>query len=114
VRITDYVLGSAIEQLRFTQERYWKELRVAVPASAGAVRIDRRADVAQIGMIALALFAGRPLRDHEHMGNVADLVAALALPEGLKTWLLRMLHLDHRRAYVSVADAAKALDEAIT
>ena len=31
VRIADYVLGPAIEQLRFTTERYWKELRVAVP-----------------------------------------------------------------------------------
>jgi hypothetical protein len=114
VRITDYVMGSAIEQLRFTPERYWKELRVAVPASAGAVRLDRRADVAQIGMIALALFAGRPLRENEHMGNVGDLVPALSLPEGLKTWLLRMLHLDPRRAYVSVADASKGLDEAIS
>ena len=65
-------------------------------------------------MIALALFVGRPLRENEHMGNVGDLVPALALPEGLKTWLLRMLHLDPRRAYVSVADASKGLDEAIT
>jgi hypothetical protein len=114
VRITDYVLGSAIEQLRFSPERYWKELRVAVPASAGAVRLDRRADVAQIGMIALALFAGRPLRESEHIGNVAELVAGLALPEGIKTWLLRILHLDSRRAYVSVVDAFKGLEDAIS
>jgi hypothetical protein len=114
VRVTDYVLGSAIEQLRFTPERYWKELRVALPASAGAIRVDRRADVAQIGMIALALFVGRPLRENEHIGNVGELVPALSLPEGLKTWLLRMLHLDPRRSYVSVADASKGLDDAIT
>jgi hypothetical protein len=113
VRITDYVLGSAIEQLRFSPERYWKELRVAVPASAGAARLDRRADVAQIGLIALALFAGRPLRENEHMGAVGELVAGLALPEGVKTWLQRMLHLDPRRAYVSVTDAAKGLEDAI-
>ena len=113
IRITDYVLGSAIEQLRFSPERYWKELRVAVPASAGASRLDRRADVAQIGMIVLALFAGRPLREGEDMGHVAGVVAALVLPESIKTWLMRMLHLDPRRAYVSVVEANEGLDEAI-
>jgi serine/threonine protein kinase len=114
IRITDYVLGSAIEQLRFSPERYWKELRVAVPASAGASRLDRRADVAQIGMIALALFAGRPLRDSEHMGNVADLLAGLLLPDAIRQWLTRMVHLDPRRSYVSAVEGAKGLEEAIT
>ena len=44
VRIADYALGPAIEQLRFSTERYWKELRVAVPPSAGGARLDRRVD----------------------------------------------------------------------
>ena len=113
IRITDYVLGSAIEQLRFSPERYWKELRVAVPASAGAPRLDRRSDVAQIGMIALALFAGRPLRESEHMGNLDDAMMGLSLPVPIRTWLLRMLHLDPRRAYVSAMEAAQGLEEAI-
>jgi hypothetical protein len=113
VRITDYVLGSAIEQLRFSPDRYWKELRVAVPGSAGASRIDRRADVAQIGMIALALFAGRPLRDSEQMGHLSDTVNALGLPEGIKAWMLRMLHMDPRRAYVSAVEAMQGLEEAV-
>jgi hypothetical protein len=114
IRITDYVLGSAIEQLRFSPERYWKDLRVAVPASAGASRLDRRADVAQIGMIALALFVGRPLREGEDMGHVAEVAAALVLPASIKTWLMRMLHLDPRRAYVSVVEATEGLDEAVS
>ena len=49
VRIADYVLGPGIEQLRYTTERYWKELRVAVPSSAGGARLDRRVDVVQAG-----------------------------------------------------------------
>jgi hypothetical protein len=114
VRITDYVLGSAIEQLRFSPERYWKELRVAVPGSAGASRIDRRADVAQVGMIALALFAGRPLRDSEQMGHLGDTLNALGLPEGIKVWMLRMLHMDPRRAYVSAVEATQGLEEAVS
>jgi hypothetical protein len=113
-RITDYVLGSAIEQLRFSPERYWKELRVAVPPSAGVTRINRRTDVAQIGMIALALFAGRPLRDNEHMGNLGGTLARVTLPPPIKEWLLRMVHVDPRCAFVSAPDAAQGLNEAIS
>src|SRR3984893_9070026 len=98
-------MGSAIEQLRFSPERYWKELRVAVPASAGAVRFDKRLDVAQIGTIALALFAGRQLRDDEHMGTMGAVLMGLSLPQPLETWLLRTLHLDPRRAFVNVVEA---------
>ncbi len=66
VRIADYVLGPGIEQLRYTTERYWKELRVAVPSSAGGARLDRRVDVVQAALMAVAMFAGRPLGDTEH------------------------------------------------
>jgi hypothetical protein len=114
ILITDYVLGSAIEELHYSAERYWRELRVAVPASAGALRLDRRADVAQIGMITLALLAGRPLRESEHMGNVTGVLMSLALPDSIKGWLIRMLHMDPRRAYVSAIDAAQGLQEALT
>jgi hypothetical protein len=41
VRITDYTMGSAVEQLRFSAERYWKDLRVAVlPQRARRASID--------------------------------------------------------------------------
>jgi hypothetical protein len=114
VRMTDYVMGSAIEQLRFSPERYWKELRVAVPASAGAVRFDKRVDVAQLGMIALALLAGRQLRDCEHMGNLREALTELTLAPALRTWLLRALHMDPRRVFVSAIEARHGLEEAMT
>ena len=38
--VTEYVLGAALEQLRFSHERYWKELRIALPRSAGLPRFD--------------------------------------------------------------------------
>jgi hypothetical protein len=113
-KISDYVLGSAIEQLRFSPERYWKELRVAVPPSAGAVRFDKALDVAQIGTVALALFAGRQLRDEEHMGNLDAVLAGLTLPQTLQTWLMRTLHMDTRRAYLSVAEAESGLETAMS
>ncbi|MSO55810.1 MAG: PEGA domain-containing protein [Acidobacteria bacterium] len=122
VRITDYVLGSAIEQLRFSPERYWSELRVAVPSSAGGSRVDRRVDVAQVGMIAVALFAGRRLRDAEHIGGLGEVLMGLTQQAGsdrqslslpVRGWLVKALHLDSRRTFVSAIEAEHDLDEAI-
>lgn len=125
-RIAEYVLGSAIEQLRFSHDRYWNDLRIAVPSSAGQARFDRRTDVAQVGMLAVALFAGRLLNDEEHFGNVLGFLDTLTerpqgaraplggpLPQPLRSWLLKMLQLDLRRSYVSAAEAQHELEQAM-
>ena len=122
IRVTDYALGSAIEQLRYSPERYWKDLRVTLPPSAGGLRFDRRVDVAQVGMIAVALLASRPLRDGEHIGGLGDVLAgltqftdnahkSLALP--LRGWLMKALHMDLRRTFVTAVEAEHALEEAM-
>ena len=122
VRITDYVLGSAVEQLRFTADRYWRELRVAVPSSAGGLRFDRRVDVAQVGMIAVALLASRPLGDAESIGGLGELLMCLTqttdhgpriLAVPLRSWLMKALHLDLRRTFVTPWEAEQALQEAM-
>ena len=33
--VVEHVMGSALEQLRFSQERYWRELRIALPHPPG-------------------------------------------------------------------------------
>ena len=66
VVIVEHVLGAALAQLRHSPERYWKELRIALPLAVTAPLLDRRADVAQLGMIALALLLGRPIADEEY------------------------------------------------
>jgi hypothetical protein len=114
VRIADYVLGSAIEQLRFTPERYWKELRVAVSSSAGGVRLDRPMDVAQTAMIAVAMFAGRPLRDAENLGGLGDVLMSISVPQPVRAWLMKALHMDPRRVFIHAGEASKALDEALS
>lgn len=113
VRVADYVLGAAIEQLRFSAERYWKELRVAVPASAGSARLDRRVDVAQVGMIATALFASRRLHDSEHMTGLDSLLASSSIALPIRSWLLKALHMDTRRVFVNATEALQGLEEAI-
>src|SRR5688572_28478214 len=113
VRIADYVLGPAIEQLRFTAERYWKELRVAVPSSAGGARLDRRVDVVQAALTAVAMFASRPLRDTEHLGGIGDVLMSISVPQPIRSWLLRALHMDPRRVFVHAGEASQALTEAM-
>src|SRR3954468_19121953 len=74
--VVEHVMGSALEQLRYSQERYWRELRVAVPRAAGLPRFDHRVDVTQIGAVALSLILGRRLQDDEGPSRLGDLVSS--------------------------------------
>lgn len=101
VVILEYALGSALEQLRFSRERYWTDLRIALPPSAGIPRFDECADMTQLGAIALALMLGRPLRNQEYLEGLDDLVDSACVhyrpgwsktaSSGLRDWLRRML-----------------------
>jgi hypothetical protein len=63
--VTDYVLGSALEQLLYSRDRYWTELRIPLPRAAGLARLDQQADVLQVGAVALSLVLGRRLREED-------------------------------------------------
>ena len=113
--IVEYVLGSALEQLLFTRERYWTELRIALPRVAGLPRFDHLADVTQVGVVALSLILGRTLRDDEYPARIGEVVATAAtmtsrgskqpLPPALRTWLQRALQLDARNSFPSAIEA---------
>ena len=121
--IVEHVMGSALEQLRYSHERYWKELRIALPRSAGLPRFDHRADVLQIGIVALSLILGRVLRDDEYPARLSDVVSSAwaisargglePLPAGLRTWLARALQLDLRSSFSSALDARVDLDKVL-
>jgi hypothetical protein len=121
--IVEYVLGAALEQLRYSPERYWADLRIALPRTAGVARFDQRADVTQVGVVALSLILGRPLRDDEYPTRIADVVASTwavsarggfePLPPGLRGWLGRALQLDSRNAFASAIEARDELDKVI-
>src|SRR5438034_10723821 len=65
-------------------------------------------------MFALALFASRPLRDNETMGNIAAVLAGLpSLPAAMRTWLFRALYMDPRRTFSTVVEAQQGFEEAI-
>jgi hypothetical protein len=116
-------MGSALEQLRYSQERYWRELRVAVPRSGGMPRFDRRADVTQLGVVALSLILGRRLQDEEGPSHLGDLVSSAwavstrgglePLPAGLRSWLMCALQLDARHSFGSAMDAQSELERVL-
>lgn len=119
VMIVEHVLGAALEQLRFSHDRYWKELRIPLPLTGGLPRFDRRGDVTQIGAVALALILGRPLGADEYPSRIADIVDGVRaisanglemLPSGVRSWLARALQLDPRRSFVTAIEAQAEID----
>lgn len=121
--IVEYVLGPALEQLRFSQERYWSQLRIPLARGAGLPRFDQRADVTQIGVVALSLILGRPLREDEYPSKIGDVVASTwavsarggfePLPPGLRGWLGRALQLDARNAFSSAVEAQTEIEKVL-
>jgi hypothetical protein len=118
--VVEHVMGAALERLRFSPDRYWREMRVALPRAAGQPRFDHRADVTQLGVVALSLILGRRLRDEEGPSRLGDLVSSAwavsargglePLPAGLRAWLMCALQLDARNAFSSAIDAQEELE----
>jgi hypothetical protein len=123
VVLVEYVLGAAIESLAYSRERLWKDLRVAVPPGAGPARLNHRADVMQIGVVALALVLGRPLGDDD-LRDLPSLLASATensvmggrepISDSLRRWLSRALQLDAGGAFESALEAQLALDDVLS
>jgi len=121
--VVDHVLGAALEQLHFSHERYWKDFGIPLPNPAGTPRFDQRADVLQVGAVALALIVGRPLYSEEfpdRIGPLAERAWGLTaaggvepLPAAVRTWLARALQLDARQSFASGVEAREELDRVI-
>jgi len=123
IMMVEYVLGAALSELQYTRERYWKELRVALPGTSGPVAFNHRSDVAQLGAVALSLIVGRPLADDELVSRLGEVVASSwaissrgglePLPHGLRAWLMRALQLDPRESFASASEAHEDLERVL-
>ena len=120
--VVEHVLGSALEQLQYSQEKYWTELRVPLPPNAWPT-FDQRADVMQIGMIALELILGRAIETEEFPNQISELVerpwhtqdgdGIKPLPAELRAWLMRTLQLEGEQSFASAGDAWAELEHAL-
>lgn len=123
--VTEYVLGGALDQLEYSPEQYWRELRIPVlHRPDGRRHLDQRTDVAQIGVLALSLILGRTLRGDEYPRRVGDLLASAwammptgnfePVPPELRQWLARTLQLDVGRSFASADEASRELEHVCT
>jgi hypothetical protein len=119
--VTDHVLGSALEQLRSSADDYWRGLRIPLPNEVQPT-FDQRADVMQIGTLALELILGRPVDRDEYPLRIHEMTerawtqsasGAKPLPAELRTWLLRMLQLDTQPAFASAVEAWEDLEQVL-
>ena len=115
--IVEHVFGDALESLKWSSERNWKDLRIALPPD-GEYHFTRPGDVFQAGTIALGLLLGRPLGEEEYPTSLDELAnGAFGLgggfepfPQWLRSWLSRALWLDPSRAFTSAAEARQAFE----
>ena len=108
--IVEPILGSALEGLRYSRQRYWEELGVPLPA-ASTLTFNARADVLQIGAVALAVVLGRRLTASDKLDQIPTAVVD-RLPSPIRLWISRALQLETVGSFTSVLDARAALDQA--
>jgi hypothetical protein len=115
--LVEHVFSAALEELQWSSERYWKDLRIALPPD-GEYHFTRRGDVFQAGTIALGLLLGRPLGEEEYPASLGELANGTfglgggfePFPQWLRSWLSRALWLDPSRAFTSAAEARQAFE----
>jgi len=121
--VTDYVYGLALERLECSQRKLWQDFRIPLPSGARTPSFDARADLLQIGLVAIALLIGRPIESEEFPLQIANLAGSLSVTfEGdrrgvvarsVKAWLGRMLESDASRPFPGAREALAALEEAL-
>jgi hypothetical protein len=120
--LVEYVLGPALEDMRFSQERYWRELGIALPRPIGLPHFNQTADITQVGAVALALVLGRRLTPDDYPHKTAGMVDAATartgdtmapLPAAMRNWLRRALQIEPRGIFTSAIDAQAELELAL-
>jgi hypothetical protein len=119
--VAEQVLSGAIEQLHYGADRLWRELRIA--AGPEPTPFSHRTDVMCIGLVALALMLGRPLRDDEFPDQIPLVVDAVrersslgherGLSAPLRDWLVRALQLIPGGSFASAPEAWLAFERVI-
>lgn len=118
--ILEHALGPALRLLELHRPELWQRFRISSPPSTQLPRFDQRADVFQIGMVALALVLGRAIQPEEFPTRLGELITTATeytgpsgrrpLSTPLRTWFLRTLQLDARWSFGSAREAGHALD----
>ncbi len=120
VVIVEHVLGQALDRLQRPRHQLWREWRIPTPPAAGGVRMDMQTDLAQAGMLALAVLLGRPVEEEEYPHRLRGLLpiaqdrlaksAAAGVAAEVVAWLERLVPVESRRAFKTVREAQHAFE----
>jgi PEGA domain len=123
VVVTEYILGAALEGLQWTRKQFWQDFRIALPAGPDPATIDQQTDLMQVGVLALALLAGRqvyaekayPLPLAERLKACRETFNGQPQPlrSGLATWLQRLLRLEGATPFSAADEALLVLDSVL-
>ena len=121
--LVEHVLGAALDQLHYTHEQYWKVLRIPLPRTGSGPQFDRRSDITQAGVTALALIVGRPITEDDYPARIGEMINGTwtlsasggiePLPATLRDWLMRAIQLDSRNPFPSALEAWAELDRVL-
>jgi hypothetical protein len=118
--IREHMVGAALDHLEWPATRFWSEFGILVPRASGAVRIDERTDITQLGLVVLSLMAGRRIGPDEYPDKIYELLDELTLKnhwlnpsnpakfQALRHWLERALQVSGQ-SFTSAHDAQLAL-----
>lgn len=116
--IREHVIGSALARLRLPAARLWTDLGImAWPTHLAVPTLDRRTDVVQLGLLALALMLGRRVGPADYPRRVDELLDRIGETtddedqfSSLRFWLERALQLNGR-VFECAEDARLALSD---
>lgn len=115
--IVEHVLGAALNNLRFSSERHWRELGIIVPEGDEPPQLNSQTDLVQLGWIILSLLIGRRLGASEYPSRAESLVDEFSrsphprspeLVASLQRWLEAALRIKGG-TFASALDAHEAL-----
>jgi hypothetical protein len=123
VVLLDTIYGHALERLQFNRRRLWTQFGLAIPAAAGASRLDVIADVSQASLAAMMIVLGRPFRENDYPDALPDLITEVIeiaqirgssrFASDLHKFLHRSLPLPARRAHASAEEAAAEVRQVV-
>ena len=113
--LSEHVLASAIDALRLPTDKLRDKLGIVMPAGRSTLD-DPRADIVQLGYLALSLLVGRRLRSLDAAREIVKSLERQTLgpdrdaPRHLHSWLVRALQVDGS-SFDSANEAERALTE---
>lgn len=120
VVMVEHVLGACLDRLQRPRHQLWREWRVPTPPAAGPVRFDMQTDLAQAGLLGLAVLLGRPIDEEEYPHRLRGLLPLVQdrlarspsaqIANQVVGVLERLAPVDSRKAFKTVREAQQALE----